>query len=217
MNANPQAIKVLCFGDSNTWGQKTDKTGRYPANVRWTGVLQNELGDNYYVIEEGLGSRTTDLDYDRKPGRNGIVYLQPCLESHNPLDVVIIMLGTNDLKIAYDRSAEDISIAIGKLIGTVKQYGKNSEEATPKILVVSPILVDDTAPWYKEFYSDHYDHQSAIKSTELAKHIKQVVESTGCAFVDAATVSKPGKDGIHFDEQSHPALGKLLAETVKNL
>ena len=66
MNTNPNAINILCFGDSNTYGQKPDKTGRYEANVRWTGVLQQLLGDGYYVIEEGLGSRTTDADCDHQ-------------------------------------------------------------------------------------------------------------------------------------------------------
>lgn len=217
MNTDPNAIKVLCFGDSNTWGQKTDKTGRYPADVRWTGVLQTELGDGYYVVEEGLGSRTTDLDYDRKPGRNGKVYLQPCLESHSPLDIVIIMLGTNDLKIGYNRPASEIADAIAGLVETVKQYGKDKAGDVPKILLVSPILIDDTAEWFADFYSNDYNHQSAEKSRELSEHVRQIAERTGCHFVNAASVASPGKDGIHFDEQSHPALGKLLAETVKNL
>src|SRR5476651_2205463 len=103
MTTNPNAITVLCYGDSNTWGQKPDKSGRYPADIRWTGRLQQLLGNGYYIIEEGLGSRTTDLDYDKKSGRNGKIYLIPCLESHNPIDVVVLMLGTNDLKIEFDR------------------------------------------------------------------------------------------------------------------
>jgi lysophospholipase L1-like esterase len=71
MNTLPSAKTILCYGDSNTWGQTPEKSGRRPANIRWTGVLQAELGSEYYVIEEGLSSRTTDLDYAKKPGRNG--------------------------------------------------------------------------------------------------------------------------------------------------
>jgi lysophospholipase L1-like esterase len=201
----------------NTWGQKPDKTGRYPANVRWTGKLQELIGSSYYVIEEGLGSRTTDLDYDRKPGRNGKNYLQPCLESHNPIDIVIIMLGTNDLKIDYDRSAEDIAKAVQGLVATVMEYGKNLSDNTPKILLVSPILVDDTAPKFTEFYSSHYDHTAAVKSKELAQAMKRVAAANDCYFVDAAQVANPGIDGLHFNEASHPALGELLAKTVRKL
>ena len=72
MTTNPNAVTILCYGDSNTWGQKPDKSGRYPADTRWTGRLQNQLGDGFAIIEEGLGSRTTDLEYAKKPGRSEI-------------------------------------------------------------------------------------------------------------------------------------------------
>ena len=121
MNTLPATIKVLCYGDSNTHGQKPDKSGRYPSNERWTGLLQDALGDSYYVIEEGLGSRTTDLDYNKKSGRNGRTYLMPCLSSHGPLDIVIIMLGSNDLKTEYGRNAPDIANALQGLIADVRQ------------------------------------------------------------------------------------------------
>lgn len=216
MNTNPKAIKVLCYGDSNTWGQKTDKTGRYPVNVRWTGKLQELLGDKYYVVEEGLGSRTTDLDYT-KPGRNGKTYLQPCLESHSPLDVVILMLGTNDLKKQYARSATDVATALKGLVDDIRQYSKDKNGDTPKIVLVSPILINNEAPNYYHFYSEHYDENSAKKSHELAKEIQKIADQEKCAFVDASKVSAPGDDGLHFDEQSHPALGELLAKTVRAL
>src|SRR6478672_7408743 len=112
MTTNPDAKRILCFGDSNTWGRIPHVPGRYPVNVRWTGRLQKLLGDNFEIIEEGLGSRTTDLNYAKKPGRNGRAYLTPCLDSHNPLDVVVIMLGTNDAKIEFNRNAQDIALAV---------------------------------------------------------------------------------------------------------
>src|SRR5215216_1134114 len=104
MNINPKATTVLCFGDSNTNGATPDKSGRYSADVRWTGQLQNLLGSEYYVIEEGLGGRTTDSDHFRegKEGRNGFAYYKPALETHLPLDIIVIMLGTNDVKNTYD-------------------------------------------------------------------------------------------------------------------
>lgn len=217
MNTNPSATKVLCYGDSNTWGQKPDKTGRYPANIRWTGKLQELLGDGYYVVEEGLGSRTTDLDYDRKPGRNGKTYLQPCLESHNPIDIVIVMLGTNDLKLEYSRTASDIAAALEGLVKLTEQYGKDKNGNAPKVMLVSPILVDDTATHFAEFYSTHYDESAAIKAKELANEIQRVAEHNGCFFIDAASVAKPGDDGLHFSPESHPALGELLAKKVKEI
>ncbi len=102
---------ILCYGDSNTWGYiagKFDMTTmymeRYPRTIRWTGRLQKLLGDDFYVIEEGLNGRTTNLEGIDPPDRNGKTYLLPCLYTHSPLDLVVLMLGCNDLKNVYGRS-----------------------------------------------------------------------------------------------------------------
>ena len=109
MNTNPKAIRVLAFGDSNTWGRVPggDNNARFPLNIRWTGVLQELLGNEYEIIEEGLKGRTTNVNTHFKAGKNGKEYLLPCLESHKPLDFVILSLGSNDLKARYNRSPED--------------------------------------------------------------------------------------------------------------
>ena len=216
MNTQPTAKTILCFGDSNTWGQKPDKTGRFPANVRWTGVLQTILGDDYYIIEEGLSSRTTDLEYSKKPGRNGRAYLDPCLDSHRPLDLVILMLGTNDLKTEFDRSAKQIAEATRGLIELIQEKTKTNIMSVP-ILLVSPIHIVDTAPRFAEFYTGTYDHEAALKSQQLAIEMKRVADETGCQFIDAATVAEPGEDGSHMSEPSHPALGKTIAKIVKEM
>jgi lysophospholipase L1-like esterase len=135
MNTNPHARTIVCFGDSNTWGQKPDRSGRYASNERWTGRLQELLGDDYTVVEEGLSGRTVNLDYANKPGRNGRTYFAPCLQSHSPLDAVIIMLGTNDVKIEFDVSAESIAKALGELVDDVTLFGKNKDGVTPKIVL----------------------------------------------------------------------------------
>jgi len=216
MNTNPSAKTILCFGDSNTWGQKPNKTGRFPANVRWTGVLQNALGEDYYIIEEGLSSRTTDLEYSKKPGRNGLTYLDPCLDSHRPLDFVVLMLGTNDLKIEFERSPEQIAEATRGLIKLTKEKTKK-DGVTAQILLVSPIHIIDAAPRFTEFYTENYNHESALKSQRLASEMKRVAEETGCTFFDASTVAEPGEDGVHFSDSSHPALGKAITEIVREL
>ena len=97
---------ILCYGDSNTWGfvpiifdYETNYMARYSFDKRWTGILQKELGNNYRIIEEGLNGRTTNIDYPDVKGRSGTSYLNPCLYSHAPLDLVIIQLGVNDLKL----------------------------------------------------------------------------------------------------------------------
>lgn len=217
MNIHPSAKTILCYGDSNTWGQKPDKSGRYTADVRWTGVVQKKLGENYYVIEEGLSSRTTDLDYAHKPGRNGKTYLAACIGSHNPLDVVILMLGTNDLKIEFDRSASDIAAAIHGLVDDINSSAWNGQKNAPRIILVSPILVDNDAPDFQEFYSTHYNETSVRKSQQLAKELSEVAKNTGCHFLDDASVSRAGTDGIHFDEASHLTLGTLIANHLRQM
>jgi lysophospholipase L1-like esterase len=215
MNTKPDATTILCYGDSNTWGQKPDKTGRYAADVRWTGVLQQNLGGDYYIIEEGLSSRTTDLDYSRKPGRNGRSYLIPCLGSHNPIDLVILMLGTNDLKIEFNRSSAEIASATKGLVDDIKNNAWDKRKTAPQIIIISPVLIDSAAPNFSNFYSEHYNEISASKSRQLAKDLQAIADSSGSHFLNAATVSHAGSDGIHFDEASHPPLGRLLADYIK--
>lgn len=215
MNVNPDATVVLCYGDSNTFGQRADIKGkRWPADVRWTGQLQQQLGDDYYVIEEGLPSRTTDLDYDKKPGRNGKEYLAPCIGSHNPIDVVVLMLGTNDLKITFARSAEQIADALEGLASDVFQYARNKEGGKPKVVLVSPIHIDEQASAFVSSPTPHYDHTSAVKAKQLAAAIQTIAERQGCTFVDAAEVAKPGEDGIHFAKESHHLFSQRLLAVI---
>ncbi len=214
MNTNPQAKVVLCYGDSNTWGQNDDKNsaGRYASDVRWTGKLQELLGDNYYIIEEGLGGRTTNLEHynPAKQSRNGLTYFSPCLISHSPLNLVIIMLGTNDLKLRYERPVGEIADALNLFIDEVKTNTPNA-----KVLLVSPVFVDDTTSKFTEYYDGIYDKQSAEKSRQLGKEIERVAGETGSLYFDASTVAKAGLDGIHFDRQAHFALAQALVEIIQ--
>src|SRR6266581_6911945 len=109
MNANPQAKRILCYGDSNVWGQIPSTFERYDSNIRWTGLLQQLLEYDYELIEEGLGGRTTIFDDANKESCNGKKYLLPCLQSHNPLDIIILLLGTNDLKEKFNQTPEQVA------------------------------------------------------------------------------------------------------------
>src|SRR5271154_2317577 len=117
--------RVLCYGDSNTWGtapmKNMDDVRRHEPHVRWPGAMVAALGSDWTLVEEGLGGRTTVHD-DPIEGiyKNGKTYLQPCLESHWPLDAIALMLGTNDLKPKFSLSANDIASGIGALLFTIK-------------------------------------------------------------------------------------------------
>jgi lysophospholipase L1-like esterase len=215
MNTNPKATVVLCYGDSNTFGQRSDDVnrGRWPANIRWTGQLQELLGERYYIIEEGLSSRTTDLEHT-KPGKNGRSYLVPCLQSHNPIDIVVLMLGTNDTKIMYDRSADDIALALDGLIDDIMHFGRTKDGETPKIILVSPIRINVEALNFDELYSKKYDQNSASVARNLGATVELLAHKLKCEFVDASLVAEPGEDGVHLSQESHSKLATSLATKI---
>lgn len=212
MITNPAARTILCFGDSNTHGDPSDDPDdvRLAADARWTGRLQLLLGDGYSVLEEGLGGRTTDLDDAGRPGRNGRDYLIPCLLSHDPIDVVVLMLGTNDLKVRFDRSAAEIADALGGLVDDIATYASGP----PKVILVSPIHLDDQQHWYAEAEDGEFDDNSVRQSTRLSAELRRVASARGVLFADAASVAHAGADGIHLSADSHDPLAGLVAETI---
>ncbi|MEV6655651.1 GDSL-type esterase/lipase family protein [Nocardia fluminea] len=213
MIVNPAAITVLCFGDSNTFGQPDQGRGRLPADARWTGQLQQILGPDYAVIEEGLGGRTTDLNDPDRDDRNGRKYFQPCLRSHSPLDMVVIMLGNNDLKTKFGREVMDVAAALEGYIDNIEETAWSRSGGVPAILLVSPIHLDANQPAFTE-QSSEYDAESVRKSRDLGPAIHRIAESRGALFVDAASVAHPGLDGVHLSYDSHERLSKLIAQTI---
>jgi lysophospholipase L1-like esterase len=219
MITNPNAKTVLCYGASNTYGQKPDRSGRFKANERWTGILQDKLGSDYYVIEEGLGGRTTDLDHPNpnKTNRNGLSYFKACFESHIPLDVIIIMLGTNDLKTTYNRSALDIAEALRQYPDYVHSYCQSTSLPIPKIILVSSPYMNTSAPHFLDTMPTPgiYDKTSEQKSHELASYIEHIARETDCLFLDSAPITQTGEDGCHLDKTSQPILAAALLSIIR--
>ncbi len=157
MFTDPSSLRVLCFGASNTYGtclRNSDSHGtptkdpdyvRLNADRRWTGVLQTLLGDGYDVIEEGLNGRTTDLDYEDRPGCNGRSYFVPCLLSHGPLDAVVVELGGNDLKPSFGRTPTAIAEALGGYVDDIAANVTDRQGGVPMTVLIGPTLIDDTA------------------------------------------------------------------------
>jgi len=208
MNTNPKATTVLCFGDSNTHGSRPDGSSRYTADERWTGKLQHKLGLNYYVIEEGLGGRTTNLEHPRteKPGRNGLVYFRSCLESHEPLNVVIVMLGTNDFKNVYDRSAKEVAEVLDQFIDSVEEISTNAS-----VILVSPSYITATEP------VEYYDTESEKKSRELAPEIEALTKKRSVMFLDAGKIVQTGEDGLHWDVASGEKFAEAISVIVRSI
>jgi lysophospholipase L1-like esterase len=205
---------ILCYGDSNTHGRDPMTGGRFERNVRWPGVLRSTIGDGYQVIEEGLNGRTTVWD-DPVRGhqkRNGSKYLLPCLESHAPIDLLIMMLGTNDLKARFSVTPYDVGQSMGALIEIARRSGAGRDGGALKILIMAPPPLGRLTE-YAETFSGGVE-----KSGHLARHYSEIARQNGCEFLDAGSIIRVSAlDGLHFDPDAHAALGKKVAETVKKL
>jgi len=205
---------VLCFGDSNTHGQIPGGTplDRFPWPKRWPGVLQAALGDEWRVIEEGLSGRTTIRD-DPVEGefKNGRRYLTPCMQSHTPLDLIIIMLGTNDLKRRFHQPPSEVAMGIGCLVYDIKELSPGPLGKVPEIMIVSPPpMLDDLKEWGSIFAG------APEKSRDLALAFEVMADSLEVHFFDAGSVCNcDPADGFHFGAKANANLGAALAEEIR--
>ena len=203
---------VLCYGDSNTWGYNPATQKRYARDERWPGVLQQELGEGYLVIAEGLNGRTTVWDDPIEEYRNGKEYLLPCLRSHMPVDLVVIMLGTNDLKARFSVPACDVAAGAGALVDIVAKSETGPRDGAPQVLLVAPPPIKEVSGFGDMFKG------GAETSATLSGHFRLVAEERGCALLDAAEViSSSDLDGIHLDRAEQRKLGMAIAGRVREM
>lgn len=199
---------ILCYGDSNTWGCRPGVLSRFPEDVRWTGVLGNLLGKGYNVIEDGINGRSTVWDDPENQCRNGLTGLGYSLYRAKPLDLVIVMLGTNDLNYT---DAEGYYHGIRILAQRILQANtafpgtSNVFAGTPRLLLVSPIETTENMPTHGE-------------SKKFPYYTQKVAEELQIPWLDAAQFAKPSMlDGCHMEEKYHLALGQAIFEKVKEI
>lgn len=208
---------ILCFGDSNTHGYMPGVGSRYPRNVRWTGRLQEILGGEYYVIEEGLTGRTTAFEDEIQPWRSGLNYVGGCVKSQAPLDLMIIMLGTNDSKCRYGVSAAEIGFGLEDLIQKVEtffRYNAAQAGACPKFLLISPVPMRETGG------DPEMDEESLKKQAALAGVYRAVAEKYHCFSADAGQWIAPhllGVDFCHFTPEAHRIFAEKTAQEIKKI
>lgn len=212
---------ILCYGDSNTWGYDPVATAastfprRHAHDVRWTGVLARELGTGYRVVEEGQNGRTTVHDDPIMGNRNGRDYLPACLESHKPIDLVVLMLGSNDLKMMFNLPAGEIAAGAGQLVKMIRQSEAGVEAAAPPVLLLCPPPVGDMShlPDLDEKFTG-----VAAKAKRFPQHYAAVAQQQGCAYLNTQTIVTPSTvDALHLEAGEHEKLGKAVAEKVKSL
>jgi lysophospholipase L1-like esterase len=203
---------VLCFGDSNTWGYDpagAPKTERYPREVRWPGRLARALGAEWEVIAEGLNGRTAARDDPIWEGRNGLVYLLPCLRSHAPLDLVVIYLGTNDVAERYSLPAQDVAATVGRLVKVVQTSETGPDGSAPEVLVVCPPPFGTLDPMFAA---------AGEKSRQLGKWFAITCEELGCELLDLDGVAAYSElDGIHLDADGHAAVARAVEERLRRM
>ncbi len=215
--------RVLCFGDSNTWGfipAATPPTiGRYDREKRWPHVMAAALGGTVEVIEEALNGRTTDAPDPLIPvaaaGADGSAYLPAALASHLPLDLVIIMLGTNDVKPHLGRPAARIAFGAKKLLDMVRTLdgGVGTTYPNPKMLLIAPPPLGRLSEFFEEMFAGGH-----AKTVAMAPLYKDVARMTGAAFLNAgAHIQTDGEDGVHFSEAAQRALGLAVAEKLRTI
>ena len=204
---------VVCYGDSNTWGFDPETGERFAPDMRWPGVLARGLGGGFRVVEEGLSGRTTVRD-DPIEGahKNGRTYLRACLESHKPIDLVALMLGTNDLKGRFSAPASDIAQGAASLAEEVLRSGCGPGGGAPAVLLVAPPPLGRLTELAEMFEG------SAEKSARFAGHYRRFAEQYGCWSLDAGAVAASSDlDGIHLEAGEHRKLGEAVAARVAEI
>jgi lysophospholipase L1-like esterase len=210
---------LLCYGDSNTWGAATvpRPDGRYGPHERWPGFVRERLGPSWHVVEEGLPGRTTvHADAVEGAWMDGSAYLMPCLRSHRPVDAIVLMLGTNDLKMRFNVPPRDIAGGIGVLLTVIRRAEAGPNGSAPRVLVVCPPPILDhhgDRPEFADMFAGGYE-----KSLRLAPLVRDAATEHGAAFLDAgALIRSSAHDGIHLDPDAHTILGRAIGEAVAEL
>jgi lysophospholipase L1-like esterase len=206
---------IVCYGDSNTWGcppfeHIANSPVRMPKEQRWPQIMARVAGADVDVIEEGLSARTTVFD-DPVEGehKNGSRLIVPCIETNSPLDLLIIMLGTNDYKVHFNGTSFTSARGILTIVQQVKGYYVLSDRC-PEILIVTPPSISAEAE--PAFWGD------AWKRCEgYADYLHQVAERTGCFHFDCNAVASVAADGIHLDVAGHRALGEALGQEARRI
>jgi len=210
---------ILCYGDSNTWGYDPKNQRRHDHNTRWPMALKNLLNKDappdepeWWVVEEGLGGRTSCREDPIEGDKNGLRQLLPILESHRPIDLVAVMLGTNDLKPRFNPSPYDIAQGAKNVAIAIQKSDCGPDNAAPKVLMICPPAAAESSA-LKQIFGDCVE-----LSKRLPPFYKAMAAECGAAFLDAGKYIKSSPvDGIHLESEAHIQLAKAVAEKVKSL
>lgn len=207
---------VLCVGDSNTHGYMP-MGGRYDEETRWPMRMQKILGDEWLVTEEGLSGRTIAYDDPVEGGfKSAMAFMPYALISHSPVDLVVIMLGTNDLKERFGLNPKTVGDSMMSLVRLVRMYGHNAEGKPPAILIVSPPLIRDNL--MKAGHGMSFGERAIAMSHDLSREFSRVAKLMRCAFLNAAEYAEASPfDAVHMTREAHLNLGEAIAKKAQEI
>ena len=208
---------ILCFGDSNTWGYDPATQTRFSKDIRWTGVLQQLLGSNYNVIEEGLNGRTTNVNEKQdhglgyfRPFRSAMDLLSVLIETNSPLDLIIVMLGTNDLKTNFNQSSDMIANNMRLVCESIID---NDYFQSKSIVLVSPTHINEESPNLLDSFVG-----TTKVSQSFSNSYKNISDDLDLFFLDASESVKTNKiDGLHWDAMQHSDFANALFNKIKKV
>lgn len=209
---------ILCFGDSNTHGYDAINNGRFSEDERWTCLLEKFLGfEKYHILEEGLSGRTTVFDDPLFEGLNGMSSIFQCMMTHEPIDLLVIMLGTNDTKQRFSVNAINIAKGLERLTRKAISISE-AWHSKANVLLIAPVPI--CAGYDKTFISDEMGQGCVEKSEGLADTYEQIAKLLNCHFLNAGAI--PGIkmnpiDLMHLNKESHLLLATELSNIIPNI
>ena len=206
-------MNILCFGDSNTWGFDADNLCRFPKDVRWTGKLQEYLGDEYLVSEFGICDMTFGTDDPVYYSCNGLKNIIPAIRANSPVDYVVISLGINDCKKYLFNSIETIVEDAGRLFYRIQKYHDLNTDF-PKVIVCAQFVPLEK---FIQSYPEEFDNNSVRKIYQLNGCLKRLCEQIGILYCDLPYSVEFGADGGHYSAEGHKSFARNLANFIKSL
>ncbi len=208
---------ILCYGDSNTHGtpalKELGSTARFPKEARWPNVMAAQLGEGFDVISEGLPGRNSCFDDPVEgEGMNGLRLIQPVLRSHQPIDLVIVMLGTNDLKARFNATSQDIALGTERIVMAIKQSPYGQKMSAPNAMIAAPVPILETG-CLAEMFSG-----GTAKSIALPDHLREVAVRQGVPLIELGNVAQVDPlDGVHLTADSQVAIGNAMVKKVQDV
>lgn len=208
--------RIVCFGDSLTWGFDPDNRVRFDEGIRWTSVLSYKLGDEYIVIEEGQNGRTIASDDPSEGEKNGMLYLGPCLESQSPIEIIIVMLGTNNLKPKFGLCSVDIAGQMELMLQKILAYNRFKCNDKMKVILIAPPYVGNNIR--NSWLGESFGYEKAIATSQkLSAHYEELARKYNIGFIDSSKyVVVSDYDSIHMDSDNQIKLGNIVFDYLKD-